>query len=129
MVPDMAWHRETFTKPMNIGHVPDWLGLDWYGLGLGPDRTRLDGMLRTITKPTKNTCPHILYGHGWARFTFSTGTAGLTSHVSLARSPLWVSMTLKKTLQNQQEIDIPGECPCQGALPSAALSAGTVGLA
>ena len=101
MIPDLAWHRKNITKPMQNGHGPDWLGLDWYGLGLGPDRTRLDGMLRTITKPTKNTCPHILYGHGWARFTFSTGTAGLTSHVSLARSPLWASMTLKKTLQNQ----------------------------
>ena len=97
---DLAWHRKNITKPMQNGHVPDWLGLDWHGLGLGPDRTTLDGIWQTLTKPMKNACPHILCGHAGARFTFSAGTRGLTSHVGSARPSPWTGMALAKTLQN-----------------------------
>ena len=69
-----------------------------YGLtgGIGADRT---GPCCTVSDLTVSMhVPHVLCGHILARFMFSAGKEGLTSHVSLARSPLWESPAFENTL-------------------------------
>ena len=77
-----------------------------YGLtgGIGADRT---GPCCTVSDLTVSMhVPHVLCGHILARFMFSAGKDGLTSHVSLARSPLWDSPAFEKYYKTNRKIHI-----------------------
>ena len=113
MIPDLAWHRKKITKPMENGNVPDWLGLDRYGLDLARIPLGWMGCYETLQNQRKT---HVR--------TFSAGTGGLALRSLRARvgslcMSAWLDRRygfqrpLKNTVKPMKN-DTSGGCPNKG---------------